>query len=128
MRTNGTSLAPPGAEGKQGAGMARPDPEVLAKPKRRRFSAAYKLRVLAEAEQCSKPGELGPAAAARGVVLVALGCVAEGGAQRVAGGAVEEARAQAGDRGVKAGEGDDPEAGARECPPAGRASQGAHRD
>ena len=59
MRTNGTSLAPPGAEGKQGAGMVRPDPEVLAKPKRRRFSAAYKLRVLAEAEQCSKPGELG---------------------------------------------------------------------
>ena len=59
MRTNGTSLAPPGAEGKQGTGMVRPDPEVLAKPKRRRFSAAYKLRVLAEAEQCSKPGELG---------------------------------------------------------------------
>ena len=43
MRTNGTSLARPGAEDKQGAGMVRPAPEVLAKPKRRRFSAAYKL-------------------------------------------------------------------------------------
>lgn len=28
-------------------------------PKRRRFSDAYKLRILDEAERCTKPGELG---------------------------------------------------------------------
>jgi transposase-like protein len=37
----------------------RPDPEVVAKPKRRRFTAEYRLRVLEEAEQCSEPGEVG---------------------------------------------------------------------
>ena len=29
------------------------------KPKRRRFAAEYKLRILAEADRCTKPGELG---------------------------------------------------------------------
>ena len=29
------------------------------KPKRRRFSAEYKLRILEEADRCTKPGELG---------------------------------------------------------------------
>ena len=29
------------------------------KPKRRRFSAEYKLRLLEEAERCTKPGEIG---------------------------------------------------------------------
>lgn len=29
------------------------------KPKRRRFSAEFKLRILEEAERCTKPGELG---------------------------------------------------------------------
>jgi transposase-like protein len=38
---------------------ARPDPEVRAVAKRRQFSAAYKLAVLAEAEQASKPGAIG---------------------------------------------------------------------
>jgi len=33
--------------------------EVTAKPKRRRFSAQEKLRVLREAEACTKPGEIG---------------------------------------------------------------------
>jgi transposase len=35
-----------------------PDPEVPAKATRRRFTAAYKLRILEQAEQCA-PGELG---------------------------------------------------------------------
>ena len=35
------------------------NPEVLEKAKRRRFDAAYKLRVLEEAERCSEPGQLG---------------------------------------------------------------------
>ena len=33
--------------------------EVLAKATRRRFSAAYKLKILCEAEACTQPGELG---------------------------------------------------------------------
>lgn len=35
----------------------RPDPEVQERPQRRRFDAAYKRRVLAEAE--ASPGEVG---------------------------------------------------------------------
>ncbi len=34
-------------------------PEVAEKAKRRRFEAAYKLRVLDEADRCTKPGPLG---------------------------------------------------------------------
>jgi len=36
-----------------------PDPEVPEKMKRRKFTAAYKLRMLHEAEQCTQPGEIG---------------------------------------------------------------------
>ena len=36
-----------------------PDPEVEARPKRRRFTADYKAGILREAEGCSKPGEIG---------------------------------------------------------------------
>jgi transposase-like protein len=35
------------------------DPEVAAKPQRRRFTAEYRLRILKEADACKKPGELG---------------------------------------------------------------------
>ena len=38
---------------------ARPDPEVVAKPKRRRFTAEYRLRILEEADRCREPGEVG---------------------------------------------------------------------
>jgi len=41
-----------------GAG-APPDPEVVAKPKRRRFTAEYRLRILEEADRCTQPGEVG---------------------------------------------------------------------
>jgi len=34
-------------------------PEVPEKPVRRRFDAAYKLRILEEADRCSQPGQLG---------------------------------------------------------------------
>jgi len=33
--------------------------EVLAKPERRKFNLEYKLRILREADKCSRPGELG---------------------------------------------------------------------
>lgn len=36
-----------------------PDPEVVATAKRRRFSAADKLRILEEADQCTEPGQIG---------------------------------------------------------------------
>ena len=36
-----------------------PDPEVPEKARRRRFTAKYKLRILAKADRCSKPGDVG---------------------------------------------------------------------
>lgn len=39
-------------------GVDLPDPEVVSKPKRRRFSNGYKLRTLDEADQCTD-GEVG---------------------------------------------------------------------
>ena len=36
-----------------------PPTEVVPKAKRRRFTASYKMRILDEAELCSKPGEVG---------------------------------------------------------------------
>jgi transposase len=36
-----------------------PDPEVVPKAERRRFSAEYKRRILQEAEACMQPGEVG---------------------------------------------------------------------
>ena len=36
-----------------------PDPEVMSQARRRRFSAEYKLRVLAEADSCTQRGEIG---------------------------------------------------------------------
>ncbi len=41
-----------------GAG-APPDPEVAAKPRRRQFTAAYRLRILEEADRCTTSGEVG---------------------------------------------------------------------
>jgi len=36
-----------------------PDPEVPEKTMRRKFTAAYKLRILKEAESCTEPGQIG---------------------------------------------------------------------
>jgi transposase-like protein len=36
-----------------------PDPELVERPKRRRFSAKYKLEILERAEACTRPGEIG---------------------------------------------------------------------
>jgi transposase-like protein len=36
-----------------------PDPEVVARPKRRRFTAEYKLRILREADRCKGAGDIG---------------------------------------------------------------------
>jgi transposase len=37
---------------------SRPEVEVEAKPKRRRFTARYKLSILEQVEACTKPGEI----------------------------------------------------------------------
>ena len=36
-----------------------PDPEVPGKKPRRKFTAKYKLRILAEADACTQPGQIG---------------------------------------------------------------------
>ena len=36
-----------------------PDPELVERPRRRRFSAEYKLRSVREADACTRPGEIG---------------------------------------------------------------------
>jgi transposase-like protein len=38
---------------------AVPDPEVPEKTVRRKFTAAYKLRIIREAERCTEPGQIG---------------------------------------------------------------------
>jgi len=35
------------------------DPEVVAKPTRRQFTAAYRLQILEQADRCTEPGEVG---------------------------------------------------------------------
>jgi transposase len=35
------------------------DPELVERPQRRTFTAEYKLRILKEAEACTRPGEIG---------------------------------------------------------------------
>ena len=36
-----------------------PDPEVVPKAKRRKFTAKYKLRIVEEADACTEPGQIG---------------------------------------------------------------------
>jgi len=47
----------PKARGGSSGGVV--DPEVTAMPKRRRFSAAYKARIVEEASGCTEPGAIG---------------------------------------------------------------------
>ena len=56
MKENGT--APEPREGKRSAA-APVDPEVVDKPSRRRFSPAYKLRILEEVDRCTEAGDIG---------------------------------------------------------------------
>ena len=43
----------------EGVELSSSEVEVMAKPARRRFTAEYKLRILREADGCSRPGEVG---------------------------------------------------------------------
>jgi transposase len=54
-----TGGAPVAEAPRSTASVDPPDPEVRETPQRRRFSAAYKLRILQEADACSGTGDLG---------------------------------------------------------------------
>jgi transposase len=45
--------------GARGVSGALPDPELVELPKRRRFTAKYKLEILEKAEACTRPGQIG---------------------------------------------------------------------
>lgn len=68
MRAEAVAVrVPPATEGERsepgdaGESQARqrPDPEVVETAKRRQFSAAYKARIVREADACTVPGETG---------------------------------------------------------------------
>ena len=42
-----------------GSGVVVPGPELVERPTRRRFSGEYKLRIVREADRCTRPGEVG---------------------------------------------------------------------
>ena len=42
-----------------GEGHTPPNPELVERPQRRRFTAKYKLRIVEEADRCTEPGEVG---------------------------------------------------------------------
>jgi transposase len=46
-------------KGPDSTGVVVPNPEVSATPKRRRFSAKYKLEILKEVEECKETGAVG---------------------------------------------------------------------
>jgi transposase len=50
-----------------------PDPEVLEKPIRRRFTADYKLRIVQEADRCTEPGQIGALLRREGLYSSQLG-------------------------------------------------------
>jgi len=47
------------AAGGRAAPAGPPDPELIERPKRRRFTAAFKLAILREADACTQQGEVG---------------------------------------------------------------------
>ena len=49
-----------------------PDPEVSDRPKRRRFTAEYKRKILKQADACTRPGELGALLRREGVYSSSL--------------------------------------------------------
>ena len=46
-------------EGVGGRGETRPDPELVERAKRRSFTAEYKAKILAEADACTRSGDVG---------------------------------------------------------------------
>jgi transposase len=54
-------------------GVVRPDPEVVGRAQRRLFSISDRLRILNEADTCSKPGEIGALLRREGLYASTLG-------------------------------------------------------
>jgi len=63
---------PNGGANSLAADSPAPDPEVLASPPRRRFTPAYKARVVEEAQRCTESGELGALLRREGLYSSAL--------------------------------------------------------
>jgi transposase len=63
---------PNGGANNRAADSPIPDPEVLARPQRRRFTPAYKARVVEEAQRCTQSGELGALLRREGLYSSAL--------------------------------------------------------
>jgi len=63
----------PGSSASRVEQPSTPDPEVVEKAKRRKFTAEYKLRIVREAELCN-PGELGALLRREGLYLSNLTC------------------------------------------------------
>ena len=57
MNSDESSDETPKAE--TGQANRAPDPQVVAKPTRRQFTAEYRLRIIEEADRCTRPGEVG---------------------------------------------------------------------
>jgi hypothetical protein len=65
-----------------------PDLELIERPRRRRFTAEYKLEILRQADGCAKPGEVGVLLRRAGAVFVVVDGVASRPRQRCAAGAL----------------------------------------
>ena len=72
-----------------------PDPELVERAKRRWLTATYKLEILAEADACTAPGEIGELLRREGLYTSALDVLAQAAQGRRAEGARPPARAQA---------------------------------
>jgi hypothetical protein len=66
---------------------AAPDPELVERARRRRFTAEYKLRIVREADACTRPGEIGALLRREGLysshlilTCVHVGCCGDPGA------------------------------------------------
>ena len=67
------------------------DPELVERPRRRRFTAEYKLRIVREADGCTRPGEIGALLRREGLYSSLSDGVAASARRGCAGGARAEA-------------------------------------
>jgi transposase len=59
MSHNGNSRIELNSDQTAVSGASAPDPEVVPKATRRKFTGEYKERILAQADACTKPGQIG---------------------------------------------------------------------
>ena len=98
MTLDGTSASGLGVEERsdEAPSPARPNPEVVAKPRRRQFTAAYRLRILEEADRCTESGEVGRLLRREGLYSSPPDRLAQGASEGLAAGVgLEQARREA---------------------------------